>query len=252
MQTTYPENYRAHLRGHWPAVLNLAVVVLIEWWISRELNYGMTPFALLPGLDSQAAETAWSWLLSLLFVALLARYVSGRTHRLPFVTWLSMWIFTLAIVLDVIELATSLVHPDLSPHRLATPGAPTALETGIALLWDGALIWTSNIVLFTLWYWLIDGGGHVCRSENTWERRDFLFPQQQLEKPLPDYPDWHPQYPDYLYLAFCTSTALSPADTLTLSWQAKGLQILQATISLFVLALIVARAINILSSNVGS
>ena len=83
MPTTYPENYRAHWRGHWPAVVNLGVVVLIEWWISRELNYGLTPFALIPGLDPQGAETAWTWLLSLLFLAMLARYVSGRTHRLP-------------------------------------------------------------------------------------------------------------------------------------------------------------------------
>lgn len=240
-------DYGQHLRDHWPVVFNLGVIVLIEWWISRELNYGVTPLALL-GLERQAAEFWWTVLLSGLFVLGLVRYVTGSAHRLPLVTWVSMVIFTLGIMLDVVELAMSLVDPSISPRR-ASPNGPTPTEIGVALLWDGALIWTSNIVLFTLWYWLLDGGGHECRAEGTWERRDFLFPQQQTDQPLPDFPDWHPQYLDYLYLAFCTSTALSPADTLTLTWRGKIFQMLQATMSLIVIALIIARAINILSSS---
>jgi len=238
--------YVWHWRTHWPVVLNLLVVVLIEWWISRTLNYGLTPFALV--LDRQAAEVAWTVLLGALFLAALVQYLLARTHHRPVVTWVAMAIFTLGVLLDVAELAMTLFDPDLSPRRVSGPNGPTVTDIGIALLTDGALIWTSNIVLFTLWYWLLDGGGHERRVEGNWERRDFLFPQQQLEKPLADYPDWHPRYLDYLYLAFCTSTALSPADTLTLSWRAKLLQMLQATMSLVLIALIIARAINLLSS----
>lgn len=239
-------HYIWHWRTHWPVVLNLLVVVLIEWWISRTLNYGLTPFALV--LDRQAAELAWTGLLSALFVAALVQYLLARTHHRPVMTWIAMGIFTLGVLLDVVELAMTLVDPEISPRRVSSPNGPTVTDIGIALLTDGVLIWTSNIFLFTLWYWLLDGGGHECRAEGTWERRDFLFPQQQLEKPLPDYPGWHPRYLDYLYLAFCTSMALSPADTLTLSWRAKLLQMLQATMSLVLIALIIARAINLLSN----
>jgi hypothetical protein len=59
-------------------------------------------------------------------------------------------------------------------------------------------------------------------------------------------PDWSPNFVDYLFLAFNTSTALSPADTQALSRWAKILMMIQATISLTVLALLAARAVNIL------
>ncbi len=52
---------------------------------------------------------------------------------------------------------------------------------------------------------------------------------------------------DYVFLAFSTSTAFSPTDTLTLSRRAKVLQMLQASISLVLITLIIARAINILA-----
>jgi hypothetical protein len=57
---------------------------------------------------------------------------------------------------------------------------------------------------------------------------------------------WTPQFIDYLFLAFNTSTALSPTDAPILSRWAKALMMIQATISLTVIVFMVARAINIL------
>ena len=50
----------------------------------------------------------------------------------------------------------------------------------------------------------------------------------------------------YLFLAFTTSTALSPTDTPVLARWAKLFMMLQAFISLLILALLAARAVNIL------
>jgi uncharacterized membrane protein len=57
---------------------------------------------------------------------------------------------------------------------------------------------------------------------------------------------WAPRFVDYLFLAFNTSTALSPTDTALLSRQAKMGMMLQAVISLAIIVLLAANAVNIL------
>ena len=59
-------------------------------------------------------------------------------------------------------------------------------------------------------------------------------------------PPWSPRFIDYLFLAFNTSTAFSPTDTPALARWGKLLMMLQSVISLTVLALLAARAVNIL------
>jgi uncharacterized membrane protein len=56
-----------------------------------------------------------------------------------------------------------------------------------------------------------------------------------------------PGFVDYLYLSFTTSTALSPTDTLPLTNRMKLLMMLEAMISLLTIALVFARAVNILA-----
>ncbi len=58
--------------------------------------------------------------------------------------------------------------------------------------------------------------------------------------------EWEPNFVDYLFLAFNTSTAFSPTDVPVLSRWAKILMMIQALISLLVIALLAAKAINIL------
>jgi hypothetical protein len=112
------------------------------------------------------------------------------------------------------------------------------------LLRDAALIWVGNVVVFALWYWELDAGGPVARHKTRCPSTDFLFPQMTRDDPRSA--AWLPSFVDYLFLAFNTSTALSPTDTMVLTHRAKLLMMAQALISLMVIAVLAARAINTL------
>jgi hypothetical protein len=114
---------------------------------------------------------------------------------------------------------------------------------GGQLLRPAALLWLSNILIFAGWYWELDGSGPVKRHLRGHPAVDFLFPQQaQATRGR----SWAPGFVDYLFLAFCFATALSPADTAPLSPRAKLLMIGEALISLAILGLLIARSVNIL------
>jgi hypothetical protein len=114
------------------------------------------------------------------------------------------------------------------------------LKVGGELLRSGGLLWASNVIIFALWYWEIDGNGPVGRHLRGHPALDFQFPQQAGGQ------SWAPGFIDYLFLAFCSATALSPADTMPLTQRAKLLMMLEAVISLTLLALLIARSVNIL------
>jgi hypothetical protein len=104
----------------------------------------------------------------------------------------------------------------------------------------------TNVIVFALWYWELDRGGPASRAAARRIHPDFLFPQMSV----PDlvHPDWEPAFVDYLFLAFTNATAFSPTDTMPLSRWAKMAMMVQASISVVVVALVIARAVNILGS----
>ena len=109
------------------------------------------------------------------------------------------------------------------------------------ILTSGVLLWVSNVLVFASWYWEVDGDGPVIRHRNAHEAADFQFPQQQGGNRT----GWRAGFVDYLFLAFCSATALSPADTMPLTRRAKLLMMVEALISMLVLLLIVARFTNV-------
>lgn len=113
-----------------------------------------------------------------------------------------------------------------------------------ALLLSGVGIYITNIVIFGLLYWEMDGGGPGVRRVTDPRERDFLFPQQNLQDKFDE--DWHPTFVDYFYVSLTNATAFSPTDTMPLSRRAKLIMGAQAILSLVVVAIIAARAINIL------
>ena len=115
---------------------------------------------------------------------------------------------------------------------------------GVPVLSTTAALWATNIVVFALWYWLVDRGGPERRASGEPKPIDFLFPQNAAAEIFPT--GWTPRFADYLFVAFVTSTAFSPADTLPVSARAKLLMMAQAILSLVTLVLIVGRAINVL------
>ena len=116
---------------------------------------------------------------------------------------------------------------------------------GQSLLLDAINIWTTNIIAFALWFWNIDRGGPALRGLGLHKSQDFLFPQYALATPNDG--EWSPGFIDYVFLSFTNATAFSPTDTLPLTQRAKLLMMAQAAISLLVVALVAARAVNILA-----
>jgi hypothetical protein len=120
--------------------------------------------------------------------------------------------------------------------------------TGRALLVDAINIWTTNVVVFALWYWFLDRGGPSSRGLIPDHKRDFLFTQQQQGfGDALGFSDWLPGFLDYVFLAYTNATAFSPADTFPLTVRAKLLMMAESAISLVTIAVVASRAVGILN-----
>jgi hypothetical protein len=175
-----------------------------------------------------------SWLLLAIVVLLLIPIViSARRGRYGITRVLT---FTVNGIITVSMIASLI---------FLIQGIPQHLETPKALLRSAAALWLTNILIFALWYWKLDGGGPLLRElPNGMSSSSFLFPQMIGRENRDS--SWVPSFVDYLFLAFNTSTAFSPTDTAVLSRWAKLGTMLQSLISLTIIALLAARAVNIL------
>jgi uncharacterized membrane protein len=116
--------------------------------------------------------------------------------------------------------------------------------TATVLLGRGAAIWVENVIVFSLWYWQFDRGGPAERAADAPVPPSFAFPENATPELAPA--GWRPTYPDYLYLSFTNATAFSPTDTLPVRRWAKLTMMVQASLSLVIAILVIARAINVL------
>ena len=123
-------------------------------------------------------------------------------------------------------------------------GSPQTNSAGY-LLASGALVLVGNNIAFALVYWQFDSGGPLARRERAIAHPELAFPQQINPDLAP--PGWRPIFVDYLYLGFTNSTAFSPTDVMPLVPWAKSAMAVQATVSLVVIGLVVARAVNVLT-----
>jgi len=170
-------------------------------------------------------------LVAVLLVPLLGAHLRGSHGFARGLGFGVIGLVTLAVVASVFLLVSSSLGGRLS--------APTLLQ-------DAALLWVINVATFAVWYWEINGGGPAQRRREGHVSEDFLFPQMNLDGKSAR--DWSPGFLDYLFLAFNTSTAFSPTDTAFLSQRAKVLMMVQALLSLLILAVLVSRAINALAA----
>ncbi|MGI9124318.1 MAG: hypothetical protein ACR2JM_06145 [Mycobacterium sp.] len=113
------------------------------------------------------------------------------------------------------------------------------------LIGSGAAIFVTNVLVFGMWYWELDRGGPLARANNERPYPDFMFPQLANPELAPE--DWAPTFVDYLYVSVTNVMAFSPTDTMPLSRGAKALMTLQAFVAVSTLALVFARAVNVLS-----
>lgn len=198
----------------WPTLAALGLIGTGFALLPDQLRFG-------PGLLLPAAI--------LLLTLVLALLVIGERHRAV------QWLGIAAMGLATFAVATS--------AALLVYQIPAKILPPRELLFDAGLVWALNVGVFALWYWEIDcGGPHIRRIEG-YRTVDFVFPQFSADDPKLG-EGWLPDFVDYLFLAFNTSTAFSPTDTMALSGRVKVLMMAQSTISLVVVAVLLARAIG--------
>jgi hypothetical protein len=127
---------------------------------------------------------------------------------------------------------------------------PSHKESPLELLRSGGLLWLTNIIVFALWYWRLDGGGPTRRhEEKKFGSTSFLFPQMQLERTERgrfECEGWRPRFVDYLFVAFTQSSTFGPTDAPLLARWAKVLAMVQIFISLSIVILLISRAVGVL------
>ena len=148
------------------------------------------------------------------------------------------------IISSVITLAL------LASVGLLVAAVPTHKEEPVALLRSGAELWFTNMLVFALWYWRLDGGGPTARRQrHEFGSRSFVFPQMQIEKIERgrfECQGWRPHFVDYLFIAWTTSSTFGPTDAPLLARWAKILAMIQVFISLSIVILLISRAVGVL------
>jgi len=209
-----PETAARRREPRWLAMMAVLSVGALYWALPESLSPG-------PG---------WLALALVAPLSILATFSYSRSNYAlnQIVGYTILGIITASMISALVLLIATL------------PGS--SKEAARVLLRSAAALWVSNILVFASWYWRLDAGGPNLRELRK-EHSDgaFLFPQMTLGDR-----QWMPGFVDYLFLAFNTSTAFSPTDVPVLSRWAKVMMMVQSTISLTTLALLAARAINIL------
>jgi len=213
---------RANAEPRWPVLLAMLSVGGL---------YAALPSSLLVGMPR--------WALAEVVVALLIPTTIAHrrgNHSLNQVLgYILSSTVTAALILSMVVLIIAVTRHTIPPEQL---------------LRSAAALWVANILVFASWYWRLDGGGPHQRSLTLGHSDGaFLFPQMTMHseaKIAAGEEEWEPNFVDYLFLAFNTSTAFSPTDVPVLSRWAKALMMIQALISLVVIALLAGRAVNIL------
>jgi uncharacterized membrane protein len=203
----------------WPIQVALLATIGFQLLLPERLTAG--PTWLLPALEG------------VLLVALVVAFPRHIREEHPHRRQAALAITALISAANI----TSLV---LLAHALIQHRSPN----GRQLIGAGALIWLTNVIIFSLWYWETDRGGPGRRAAGHDRAPDFLYPQMSDDRIEPL--NWRPQFIDYLYVSLTNATAFSPTDTMPLTPTAKTLMGLQSLVSLVTLGLIISRAVNIL------
>jgi len=226
---------RTHALDFWLARGSVAIVAVLQLLIINRLSIG--PRWLGPALELALLiplSMATAWTQGRVRTATTEHHWNLIARRRRDIRMVAVGLTALVTLLNFGSLIL-LVRALLSGH---------AGTTGQTLLLDALNIWVTNVIAFALWYWSIDRGGPAARGVVPVEIDDFLFPQMTQGQ---QYSTWSPGFVDYFYLSFTNASAFSPTDTMPLTARAKLLMTVEAAISLLTLALVAARAVNILA-----
>ncbi len=204
----------------WPMAITLVCAMVLPFLLPPK--YAVGPKWIVPVIEA------------LLLVALIIADPGRIDRRSTFVRTLSLGLVVILAAgagAATVRLVIDLVRGGVETN---SPGG---------LLRIGGVVWLYVIITFSFLYWELDGGGPEVRARSTPEFPDLAFPEQI--NPQVARPGWRPEFFDYLYLGFTDSTAFSPTDVMPLARWAKLAMAIQATASLVILGLVIARAVNI-------
>jgi hypothetical protein len=218
---SFMTNTPKHLEPRWPAMLALLAVGGLRLALPESLSVG-PDWLLIAVVGVMLIPTAWA-----------------RHRGLDDLNKILGYVLTSIVTVDMVW-SLALLLAALPSHK----------ESPQDLLRSAAALWVTNILVFASWYWRLDAGGPRARElRGVHTEGAFLFPQMTLShqgRREKREQSWSPGFVDYLFLAFNTSTAFSPTDSPVLSAWAKLLMMIQALISFATVALLAARAVNIL------
>jgi hypothetical protein len=204
----------------WPVTIAIAAALTLQGLLPDQVVLG--PRWLLPSLGGTFVIA--------LFVSKPGMRI-GRTSRV-------LRSLSLAVV------GTISIANGYSAYRLIDELLRGGVTDATRLLLTGGAIWLTNVIAFALWYWEFDRGGPAARALAMRPYTDFQFPQMENPNLAPK--DWEPFFVDYLYLSFTNALAFSPTDVMPLSRWAKLTMLAQSGVSVLLVLLVIARAVNIL------
>src|SRR5580698_6795166 len=216
-----PVEAPSRFEPRWPAALAMLSIGGLYYALPSQLSVGPDWMVLV--------------LVAVLTIPAVISHRYGNWRLSKYLGYAASGVVTLSVVISLALLISRL---------------PAHKEIPAQLLRAAVALWICNLLVFACWYWRLDAGGPNRRDlQNSHTDGAFLFPQMVLDPQLRremGEDRWRQGIVDYLFLAFNTSTAFSPTDVPVLSRWAKGLMMIQSTISLMTIAILAARAINIL------
>ncbi|MDR2600459.1 MAG: hypothetical protein LBC73_09325 [Oscillospiraceae bacterium] len=218
---------RSYMQTRVAAFIMTVVVIAGQTWIAHTINL------------------SFAWVLPIisgvLLIASVLVYTGSHISPSKFARALSI---SVVVLLPLINLVCIIwfIYDMLNP---------VTVTVSQDLLLAGFALWVVNIGVFSLAYWETDTGGPEIRRlglPTVFHKRiypDFVFPQQSSADTQLHPENWTPGFIDYLYLSFTTAIAFSPTALNPYTHIAKIMAGVQSLFSLFILGLIISRAISL-------
>ena len=203
----------------WPSLISITAAFLLYLFLPND--YALIPRWILPSI---------ALLMVIPQLVLNPRHFNRETRLSRIIAIALATMLLLGNQLAVGETIVALVGGHLDPVR----GLLATLQ-----------VWLTDVVAFGVVYWELDRGGPVARRlpRDPDDVQDFRFPQEDGGPT-----NWRPGFVDYAYFSLSTMMAFSPTDVMPFTARAKGLMALQSLTGFVLLALVIARAVNILGS----
>jgi hypothetical protein len=209
-------------------IIVIVLIIALQGTLAAEIKIGNAiPHTVRGLLEVALANQIWLFVKILVLVPIVVFWVLDRRRELRIALLVSLTLLTAELIISILFLCLT----------LATD------TSAVGLIRDTLVVAAINVLVFSLWYWIIDAYP-LEDAPPTHIPHDFLFPQYSLT--AEKFMNWEAGYFDFLFLAFTTTTAFGPTDTLPLTHRAKLLMLLQALASLIIIVVLASRALSIL------